>query len=163
MSAPPCSAGAAALGTRQRRPRAQVAAASPPCLPRGADRACLPHVKLLPLHLERVTIGLDSGLRVDTLSAQEIIGMIRDIAIISVLVVVLLVVLLLYLKVASILNSVKRTMKNAEDVASIVLNRIARPAAAGSSVAFGAGKVAAFLAGLTGRRQRRKGGEKDGR
>ncbi len=97
------------------------------------------------------------------MSAPEIIGMIRDIAIISVLLVVLLVVLLIYLKVSSILNSVKRTMKNAEDVASIVLNRVARPAAAGSGVAFGAGKVAAFLAGLTGRGQRRKGGDKDGR
>ena len=74
--------------------------------------------------------------------------------------VTILVVLILYRKVATILDSAKRTLKSTEDIVSTVSNRVARPAAVGSGAAFGAGKVVAFLLGLS---RRSKGGKNDGK
>ena len=84
----------------------------------------------------------------------------RDAAFLLLVVVTILAVLFLYLKVSAILNSAKRTMKDAEDVVSTVSSKLVRPATVGSGAAFGLGKALAFLFGFRGRR--REGGSNDG-
>lgn len=96
----------------------------------------------------------------DTVSdVATIIAMARDIVFFLLLVVALLVILVLFRKVSALLDSVKRTIKGAEDVISTVSDKVVRPATAGSGVAFGVGKVGAFLLGL---RRRGKGGKRNG-
>lgn len=93
----------------------------------------------------------------DTVSdIAVIIGMARDIVFFLLLVVVLLVILVLFRKVSALLNSVKRTVKDAEDVISVISDKVVGRATAGSGVAFGVGKVGAFLLGL--RRRGKRGG-----
>ena len=87
----------------------------------------------------------------------EIIAMVRDIVLLLLLVVLLGVALVLFLKVSSVVNSVKRTIRDAEEMVSTVSGSVVRPAAAGSGIAFGAGKILAFILGL-GRRKKKKGG-----
>ena len=88
--------------------------------------------------------------------AAEIIAVIRDIAFIVLLLVTLVVAIVLVRKVSSVLNSAKRTAKGVEDMMSTVSGSVVKPAEAGSGVAFGAGKVLAFILGL-GRRKKRQG------
>ncbi len=90
------------------------------------------------------------------MSAAEIIAMIRDIAILAILAIGILMLLFIYVKVSSLLNTVRRTMENAESVVSTISNRIVRPAASGSGTAFRLGKAAAFMSGLTGRRRQKE-------
>ena len=90
----------------------------------------------------------------------EIVGLIRDIAFLLLVVVAILVPLLLYRKINAVLGSARRTVQNAEDIVSTVSNRVVGPAAAGSGLAFGAGKAVSFLLGLT--RRRRRGGKDNG-
>ena len=87
----------------------------------------------------------------------EIIAMARDIVFLLLLLVLLVVALVLFLKLSSMISSVKRTIRDAEEMVSTVSGSVVRPAAAGSGIAFGAGKVVAFLFGL-GRRKKKKGG-----
>ncbi len=87
----------------------------------------------------------------------EIIAMVRDIVLLALLVVLLLVAFVLFLKLSSVINSVKRTIRDAEEMVSTVSGSVVRPAAAGSGIAFGAGKILAFMFGL-GRRRKKKGG-----
>jgi len=94
------------------------------------------------------------------LSTAEWIAMIRDVVFLVLLGVTLLAILTLYSKISSILSSAKRTLKAAEDIATTVSDRMVGPAAAGSGVAFGAGKAMAFLFGLSNRKK--KGGKDDG-
>ncbi len=96
----------------------------------------------------------------DLTDAAEIIAVIRDIAFIVLLLVMLvaaLVVVVLVRKVSYVLNSAKRTAKGVEDMMSTVSDSVVRPAAAGSGVAFGAGKILAFILGLV-RRKKKQGG-----
>ncbi len=87
----------------------------------------------------------------------EIIAMIRDIVFLLLLLVVLVGALVLFLKVSAVMDSAKRTIRDAEEMVSTVSGSVVRPAAAGSGIAFGAGKVLAFMLGL-GRRKKKKGG-----
>ena len=89
--------------------------------------------------------------------AAEIIAVIRDIAFIVLLLVTLVVALVLVRKVSSVLNSAKRTAKGVEDMMSTVSGSLVKPATAGSGVAFGAGKILAFILGLS-RRKKKQGG-----
>ncbi len=89
--------------------------------------------------------------------AAEIIAVIRDIAFIVLLLVTLVVAVVLVSKVSSVLNSAKRTAKGVEDMMSTVSGSVVKPAAAGSGIAFGAGKILAFIWGL-GRRKKKQGG-----
>ena len=73
--------------------------------------------------------------------------MIRDIVFLALLVVMTLAVLLIYVKVSKVMNMVRRTLEDIEGVVSTVSEKLVAPAAAGSGLAFGAGKVAAFLFG----------------
>ena len=93
----------------------------------------------------------------------EIIAMIRDIAFLVLLLMAMmgmLAVFILYRKLASMIDSARRTVKQAEDIFSAVSNKVVKPATAGSGAAFGAGKLASFLLGL--RRKRRERGGSDG-
>ena len=93
--------------------------------------------------------------------ATEIIAVIRDITIISILFVVMVIVIVTFKKVSSTLDSAKRAMASVEDIVSAFSSRIVGPASAGSGLAFGAGKLAAFILGLS-KKMGQKGRETDG-
>ncbi len=86
------------------------------------------------------------------------VGLVRDILLLLLLIVTLLVVFFTYRKISRVFGSVNRIVRETEEIVSSVSGKIVRPAAAGSGVAFGVGKIAAFLFGL----RRRKGGSNDG-
>ena len=81
------------------------------------------------------------------MDAAEIIAMIRDIALLVMIVVTTLAVIIIYVKVSRILNTAKRTLESVEGIISTVSEKLVAPAAAGSGLAFGVGKLAAFLFG----------------
>ena len=89
------------------------------------------------------------------MSITESIAIARDIAVLVLLVVTTLVVLIVHGKASKLLDSVKHTAKDVEDVLSTVSSKVVGPAAAGSGMAFGAWKLVDFLIGVT----RRKGGD----
>lgn len=92
----------------------------------------------------------------DTVSnIATIIAMARDIVFFLLLAALLFMALFLFRKVSAMLNSAKRTIRDAENVISAVSDKVVGPATKGSGVAFGVGKVGAFLLGL---RRRGKGG-----
>ena len=86
------------------------------------------------------------------------VGLARDILLFLLLLVALLVLLLTYRKISRVIRSANRIVRDTEEIVSSISGKIVRPAAAGSGVAFGVGKVAAFLFGL----RRKKGGNDDG-
>ena len=79
------------------------------------------------------------------MDTAEIIAMIRDIAFLVMLVITTLAVIIIYFKLSSVLNSAKRTLESVEGIVSTVSEKLVAPAAAGSGLAFGLGKLAAFL------------------
>ena len=81
------------------------------------------------------------------MDAAEIVAMIRDIALLAMLVVTTLAVIIIYFKVSRILNTAKRTLESVEGIVSTVSEKLVAPAAAGSGLAFGVGKLASFLFG----------------
>ncbi len=92
----------------------------------------------------------------------EVVALVSDILLIVLLLLATLTLLIVLWKVSSLLNSVRRTLSNVEDVAEAVSSRIVGPAAAGSGVAFGVGKLAAFFMGLS-KKRNSKGGEDNGK
>lgn len=86
------------------------------------------------------------------------VGLARDILLLLLLLVTLMVVFFTYRKVSRVFRSANRIIRDTEEIVSSVSGKIVRPAAAGSGIAFGAGKIAAFLFGL----KRKKGGSDDG-
>ena len=94
----------------------------------------------------------------DLSDTAEIITIVRDIAFL----VLLLFLMILIFKVYTFVNSAKRTAKGAEEIVATVADKVVGRAVAGSGVAFGAGKVAAFLLGLRRNRRSGKGGNNDG-
>jgi hypothetical protein len=98
------------------------------------------------------------------LTLVELVGVIRDVIVIIafLLSIALLVgVFVLYRKLSQVVDSAKRTMESAEQILDAVSTKIVGPAAAGSGVAFGLGKAAAFITGLRGKK-RKKGEDSDG-
>lgn len=75
------------------------------------------------------------------------VGLVRDIVLLLVLVVILAAVFLTYRKVSKAIGSVNRIVKTTEEMVTSVQDNLVRPASKGSGVAFGLGKVAAFLRG----------------
>ncbi len=94
------------------------------------------------------------------------VGIVRDLLFILLLIAALLVMLMLFMlyrKVAKLLDSAKGVVTSVEEVTETISSTIAGPAAAGSGVAFGAGKVASFLKGFSSRDKRTgEGGKEDG-
>lgn len=87
----------------------------------------------------------------------ESVGLVRDILLIVLLALTTVALLIVLWKVSGLLNSVRRTASNVEELVEVVSSRIVAPAAAGSGVAFGVGKLAAFFMGFS-RKRNRKGG-----
>ena len=109
-------------------------------------------------------IRSETGGPLSIIGVAEWVALVRDITLLLLLLVALFVVLFLYRKASTLLDSTKRAMKNAEDIVSTVSEKVVGPAAAGTGLAFGAGKVMAFLLGVSGRRRKRKrGGSDNGR
>ncbi|MDA1347464.1 MAG: hypothetical protein O3A47_01120 [Chloroflexi bacterium] len=88
------------------------------------------------------------------MDTAETIAMIRDIVFLVTLVMMSLAILMISVKVVKVLNRLKSTLDDVESIVSMVSEKLVFPAAAGSGVAFGVGKVAAFLAGA--RRSKKK-------
>ena len=66
------------------------------------------------------------------MDAAEIIAMVRDIALLVMLVVTTLAVIIIYFKVSKVLNSAKRTLESVEGIISTISEKLVAPAAAGS-------------------------------
>ena len=94
--------------------------------------------------------------------AANTISIIRDVALIVILLLVTTILLFLYVKISKALNSVARTVNNLADIADALGAKIIAPAAAGSGLAFGAGKLVAFVLGFS-KKGKAKGGEEDGK
>ena len=75
------------------------------------------------------------------------VGFVRDLLVLSILLVILIVVFSIYRKVSQALNSAGRILDNTEEIVNTVSENIVGPASAGSGVAFGLGKIFAFLRG----------------
>ena len=86
------------------------------------------------------------------------VALARDILLLLLLLVTLMAVLFTYRKISRVFRSANRIIRDTEEIVSSVSGKIVRPAAAGSGIAFGVGKIAAFLFGL----RRKKGGSDDG-
>ena len=93
--------------------------------------------------------------------AADILGIIRDGLLILIFLLAVIVLLVIWRKVSAVLNSFARTAKSVEEITEAVSSKIAKPAASGSGVAFGIGKVAAFVAGLG--KSKNQGGDEDGK
>ncbi len=75
------------------------------------------------------------------------VGFVRDLLVLSILLVILIVVFSIYRKVSQALNSAGRILDNTEEIVNTVSENIVGPASAGSGFAFGLGKIFAFLRG----------------
>ena len=75
------------------------------------------------------------------------VGFVTDLLVLVIILVILFTVVAIYRKVTQALNSAGRILENTEDIVNSVSENIVRPAAAGSGVAFGVGKIFAFLRG----------------
>ena len=99
----------------------------------------------------------------DTVSdVAVIVGLARDVVLLILLLAALLAIIVLLRKVTGLLNSVRRIMSDTQNLVSTLTNGVAKPAATGSGVAYGAGKVGAFLLGFR-KRKRRKGEDNNGK
>ena len=75
------------------------------------------------------------------------VGFFRDLLLLSILLIILILVFSIYRKVSQALNSAGRILDNAEEIVNTVSENIVRPASSGSGIAFGLGKMLAFLRG----------------
>ena len=75
------------------------------------------------------------------------VGFVRDLLLLGILLVILILVFSIYRKVSQALNSAGRILDNTEEIVNTVSENIVRPSASGSGVAFGIGKMFAFLRG----------------
>ena len=75
------------------------------------------------------------------------VGFVRDLLLLAILLVILILVFSIYRKVSHALNSAGRILDNTEEIVNTVSENIVRPASSGSGVAFGLGKMFAFLRG----------------
>ena len=125
-----------------------------PCAEYASTHIPLRAYVLRGFHLHVTITTLPSSVSPLSLTeTADIIGIIRDVAFIFILLLAIVTSLLLYRKVSALLDSVKRTVKSAEEISTALSDKIVRPAAAGSGVAFGAGKLAAFVLGLAKKRR----------
>lgn len=102
------------------------------------------------------------------MSGAELVAVIRDLtivlfAMVGVLAMLTLTVvgLSLYRKVAPTLDSAKATLKNTQEVTSQLSEKVVKPLIGASTQTFTAGRVVAFILGLS--RGRGKGGKNDGK
>ena len=94
----------------------------------------------------------------------EWVAVIRDVILIMAFLLftfLLLGMFFLYRKLSRLVDSAKRTVASAEQVADAISSKLAGSAGAGSGVAFGIGKAVAFFGGLR-RNKKDKGDQQDG-
>ena len=92
----------------------------------------------------------------------ELVGIIRDVILIIAFLLftfLLIGLLFLYKKLSRLVDSAKRTVASAEQVAETISSKLAGPAGAGSGVALGLGKAVAFFGGF--RRNKKDKGEQE--
>ncbi len=112
-------------------------------------------------------LGKRSPPMVTLLTFSETLAIIRDVSIIVFVGAVSLITLaaafglfLLYRKVSPVIDSVKKTAKNAEDISTSISQKLVKPSVARSAFAFGAGKLLSFITGVS--RRKGGGGKKNG-
>ncbi len=94
--------------------------------------------------------------------AANTIAIVRDIVLIVIVSATTLVLLFLFRKVSKVLDSAATILDRVENIAETMSSRIVGPAAAGTGVAFGAGKLAAFVLGFS-KKRKKEGGEDNGK
>ena len=92
-----------------------------------------------------------------------IIAMARDILLFVLLLALLVGVIVIVAKVSSVLKDIKKMVADAQKMIETLTENVAKPAASNSGVAYGAGKVGAFLLGLGRNRRKKKGDGDDGK
>lgn len=75
------------------------------------------------------------------------VGLVRDLLLLIILMTILIIVFAIYRKIANGINSANRILENAEEIVTTVSENIVKPASSGSGIAFGLGKLFAFLRG----------------
>lgn len=100
------------------------------------------------------------------MGVEDLVAVIRDLTVIvfaTVGVLTMLIAttigLLFYRKVAPTIDSAKATMKNTQEATSQLSDKIVRPLINASAMSYSAGRVVAFILGLS----RHKGGNSDGK
>ena len=99
------------------------------------------------------------------MGAEDLVAVIRDLSIIvftTIGVVTMLVTttigLLLYRKMAPTIDSARATMKSTQEATSQLSDKVVKPLISASTMAYSAGRVVAFILGLS----RNKGGKSNG-
>ena len=110
---------------------------------------------------DEINPRIPCGARVLITDIAEIVALVRDILLLVLLAVALLIAVVVYSKVSTILNSVRRTIKETEAIIATVSEKVVGPAGGGSGIARAAGKTLSFLFGLSrrGRKERKNDGE----
>lgn len=100
------------------------------------------------------------------MGAEDLVAIIRDLTIIVFTIVGVLAMLvtttiglLLYRKLAPTIDSARATMKSTQEATSQLSDKIVRPLISTSTMAYSAGRVIAFILGLS----RHKGGKSNGK
>ena len=88
-----------------------------------------------------------------------ILGMARDALLFILLLALLVGVLIVVRKISDLLNEVHKVVADTRKMVETLTENVVEPAASNSGVAYGAGKVGAFILGL--RRNKRKKGDED--
>ena len=86
-----------------------------------------------------------STAKVDYVTSIEIIGLIKDIVLISFCMVATLIMLLVFRKVKYVISSVNRIIENLEEATSGLSEKIITSAKVGSAAAFTVGKFVSFF------------------
>ncbi len=91
-----------------------------------------------------------------------IIAMARDILLFVLLLALLVGALIVIKKLSALINEAQKVVTNTREMIETLTENVVEPAASNSGMAYGAGKVGAFLLGLR-RNKRRKGDEDNGK
>lgn len=96
----------------------------------------------------------------DMSDVAEVVGIVRDVLLILVFLLTILILFVIWRKLSSVLGSLGGTLRSVEEAADTVSSRFVKSAAAGSGIAFGIGKAAAFVRGMSSKKKR--GGKGNG-
>ena len=91
-----------------------------------------------------------------------IIAMARDILLFVLLLALLVGALIVIRKLSALINEAQKVVTNTREMIETLTENVVEPAASNSGVAYGAGKVGAFILGLR-RNKRRKGDNDNGK
>ncbi len=92
----------------------------------------------------------------------NITAILRDILLFALLLVLLVGALIVVKKLSALINEAQKVVTNTREMIETLTENVVEPAASNSGMAYGAGKVGAFLLGLR-KNKRRKGDEDNGK